>query len=54
MPRSRNEIDFLFELRVLLDRYDVDIVAVDDGVPGDASSVCYPPICRWTLRDGIE
>ena len=26
----QNEIDFLFELRVLLTRYDVDIVAVDD------------------------
>ena len=32
--QNRNEIDFLFELRVLLDRYDVDLVAVNefDGI----------------------
>ena len=31
--QSRNEVDFLFEMRVLLDRYDVDIVATDDEQP---------------------
>lgn len=29
--QTRNEVDFLFELRVLLDRYGVELEAVDDG-----------------------
>jgi hypothetical protein len=30
--QTQNEIDFLFELRVILSRYDVDIVATRDGM----------------------
>jgi len=29
--QTQNEVDFLFELRVLLDRYGVQLEAVDDG-----------------------
>ena len=30
--QTQNEIDFLFELRVILSRYDVDMVATRDGM----------------------
>lgn len=34
MPeQTRNEVEFFRELRVLLDRYDVDIIATDEGKP---------------------